>query len=227
VLAASVPTGEVWQVLPDGATSLFASGIGGPNFIVQSPSDGRIFASAANADEIVEITGGEVRVVATGLDFPNGLALRESGPRRYLYVALTLVGQVVRLPLRGDGVFGEPELFAEGLTLVDGIAFDRAGNLLAVGFDTLWAVDRDGNVEVLSEDPLLDWPSNLAFGQGPGFSSRDLYLANFGPNFGDGMDVVRLRYSISGAPLAAVARPRPCGRGLARTRSRGSALRCP
>src|SRR4029078_5767763 len=93
-----------------------------------------------------------------------------------LCVALTSAGQVVRLELEPDGSLGEPELYAEGLTLADGIGFDSAGNLLLVGVGVLWGVDRSGNVAVLSEDPLLDFPSNLAFGQGPGFNRRDVYL---------------------------------------------------
>jgi sugar lactone lactonase YvrE len=113
---------------------------------------------------------------------------------------------VVRLPFLSDGSLGEPELYAEGLTLADGLAFDRAGNLLVVGFGMLWVVNRAGEVEVLSEDPLLDWPANLAFGQGPGFSNRDVYLANFGQMFGNGTDVVRFRYSNPGAPLASAVR---------------------
>jgi sugar lactone lactonase YvrE len=205
VLAASVPTGQVWAVSPDGEASLFAEGIGGPNFVVQTLRGGRILASASNSGEIVDITDGEPRVIASGLNFPNGLATDEALGGRHLYVALTLPGQVVRLELRADGSLGAPELYAEGLTLADGIAFDRAGNLLVVGFGMLWVVDRSGAVEVLAEDPLLDFPANLAFGQGPGFRSRDVYLANFGNMFGNGTDVVRFRYSNPGAPLASSA----------------------
>jgi len=202
VLATSVPLGQVFAVTPEGETSVFADGIGGPNFVVQTLRGGRILASASNSDEIVDITDGEPKVVASGLDFPNGLATDEGIGGHHLYVALTLAGQIVRLELEPDGSLGEPELYAEGLTLADGIGFDSAGNLLVVGFGMLWVVDRSGNVAVLSDDPLLDFPSNLAFGQGPGFNRRDVYLANFGNAFGNGTDVVRFRYSNTGAPLA-------------------------
>lgn len=229
VLAASVPLDQVWAVSPDGEPSLFVEDIGGPNFIVESARDGRIYASASNGDEIVEITGGIPQVRATGLDFPNGLAIREDGGRRHLYVALTLAGQIVRLAIHADGTLGEPELYAEGLPLVDGIAFDRPGNLLAVGLGVLRVVKTNGEVELLSEDPLYDWPANLAFGQGPGFSTRDIYFANFGPAFGDGTDVVVQRYSNPGAPLASAARGGGvCGqRSLRQSNSKqGGPIRC-
>jgi sugar lactone lactonase YvrE len=202
VLAASVATGRVFAVTPRGESSVLAEGIGGANFVVQTLRDGRILVSASNSGEILDITDGTPRVLASGLNFPNGLATDEALGGRHLYVALTLPGQVVRLELRPNGSLGEPELFAEGLTLADGLAFDSAGKLLVVGFGMLWVVDRTGNVQVLSDDPLLDFPANLAFGQGWGFNRRDVYLANFGDMFGNGTDVVRFRYSTTGAPLA-------------------------
>jgi sugar lactone lactonase YvrE len=230
VLAASVPLGQVWAVSTDGEPTLFADGIGGPNFIVQSLRDGRILASASSSGDIVDITDGEPRVVAAGLNFPNGLATDEAVGGRHLYVALTLPGEVVRLELRPDGSLGEPELYATGLTLVDGLAFDRLGNLLVVGFGMLWVVDRSGAVAELTEDPLLDFPANLAFGQGRGFSNRDVYLANFGQMFGNGTDVVRFRYSNPGAPLASGARAltgcSPSGVVARRPPAGGGPIRC-
>ena len=89
---------------------------------------------------------------------------------------------------------------------------------------------RTGEVETLFADPPLDWPSNLAFGQGRGFRSRDVYLANFGPTFGDGTEVVKFRYNHRGAPLASAGRrEQGCsGRTLSRrTPLRGGAIACP
>ncbi|MBM4266864.1 MAG: hypothetical protein FJ144_09665 [Deltaproteobacteria bacterium] len=202
ILATSVPNDRIWAVTPDGESTLFAEGIGGPNFVVQSIRSGRVFVSGSTSGNIVEIIDGEPFVLASGLNFPNGLATWETGGQSWLYVALTLPGHIIRMRLLSDGSLGEPELYAEGLPIADGIAFDRAGNLLVVGGGMLLAVTPSREVVELSEDPLLNWPSNLAFGQGPGFDTRDVYLANFGNAFGNGTDVVRFRYSNPGAPLA-------------------------
>lgn len=233
VLAASVDGDRVWAVTPEGDASIFAEGIGGPNFIVQTIREGRILASGSSSGDIVDITSGTPEIVIPGLDFPNGLAIRETRGVRHLYVALTLAGEVVRFPMFDDGSFGEMEMYAAGLLLADGLAFDQSGNLLVVGGGQLNVVRRNGEVENLSDDPLIDWPANLAFGQGPGWSTREVYLANFGPNFGDGTDVVSFRYNHRGAPLASAGLDGSddgCApNGLVRTRTpiRGGAIVCP
>lgn len=233
VLAASVGGDRVWAITPDGDASVFAEGIGGPNFIVQTIREGRILASASTAGAIVDITSGSPEVVISDVEFANGLAIREFRGVRHLYVAQTLASAVVRFRMFDDGSFGEMEPYAEDLLLADGLAFDRSGNLLVVGGGQLNVVRASGEVENLSDDPLINWPANLAFGQGPGWSTREVYLANFGPNFGDGTDVVQFRYNHRGAPLAS--------EGLAggdegcssntfvrqRTPVRGGAIDCP
>ncbi len=233
VLAASVPGDRVWAIAPDGEASVFAEGIGGPNFIVQTRREGRILVSASNENAIVDITSGTPEVVISDVEFANGLAIRESGSVRHLYVAKTLASEVVRFRMYDDGSFGPSESYAAGLLLADGLAFDASGNLLVVGGGQLNVVTRDGLVENLSDDPLLDWPANLAFGQGPGWSTREVYLANFGPNFGDGTDVVRFRYNHRGAPLASEGLEGdgpPCEPSSflrRRTPLRGGAIDCP
>lgn len=232
VLAASVPGDRVWAITPDGEASVFAEGIGGPNFIVQTRREGRILVSASNGNAIVDITSGAPEVVIPDVEFANGLAIRESGGARHLYVAKTLASEVVRFRMYDDGSFGPSELYAAGLLLADGLAFDASGNLLVVGGGQLNVVTRGGRVESLSDDPLIDWPANLAFGQGPGWSTREVYLANFGPNFGDGTDVVRFRYNHRGAPLASAGLEgdEPCGPSSflrRRTPLRGGAIDCP
>ena len=233
VLAASVGGDRVWAITPEGDASIFAEGIGGPNFIVQTRREGRILASASNANAIVDITSGTPEIVIADVEFANGLAIRESGGERHLYVAKTLASEIVRFRMHDDGSFGESELYAAGLLLADGLAFDQSGNLLVVGGGQLNVVTRDGDVESLSDDPRINWPANLAFGQGPGWSTREVYLANFGPNFGDGTEVVRFRYNHRGAPLASeglVGDDPPCSTSSflpRRTPIRGGAIDCP
>jgi sugar lactone lactonase YvrE len=200
LLAAAFGGGRIWAIDPDtGFVSVYASGVPGANFIVETRKR-RVFASASLAGTIVDVTGGTPVEAASGLSFPNGLALGGDG---YLYVAELALSRIVRLPLSPQGTLGPAEVYATGTIFVDGIAFDRRGNLLAVGQDTLWVVDATTRVvTVLSSDPLFEWPANLAFGRGRGFGKRDLFLANFGPALGDGTNVVRVPYSLRGAKLS-------------------------
>lgn len=198
VLAATFGTGEIWQVTPGGAATVLASGVGGANFIVETPT-GRVLASASLDGTIVDVTSGTPIVRASGLTFPNGLAVGKDGS---LYVAETLASRVSRMALAPDGTLGPPEPYASGLLLADGIGFDRAGNLFVVGGGTLAAVvARTGAVVTFPADPLITWASNLAFGRGRGFKRRDVYLANYGPALGDGTTVVRLRTNHAGLKL--------------------------
>lgn len=198
ILVASFTGNRVWSVDPrSGATSVFASGIPGANFVVQSRRGPAIYVSASTSGEIVDIAGGTPVTRATGLAFPNGLALF----RRYLYVAELTGGSISRMRVNGDGTLGPVEVFATGLAAPDGIAFDRLGNLLVVGGDSLSIVDRRGTVSVLSTDPLLNWPSNIAFGRRRGFSHDDLFLANFGLPLGSGTEILRVDYNHRGARL--------------------------
>jgi gluconolactonase len=200
LLVASLPGQRVWVVEPEtGFASVFASGIaGGPNAIAQTRT-GRIYVSASNTGTIEEITTGVPVTRASGLSFPNGLAI---GKDRALYVAETGSARIMRLAINADGSLGAPTVHGTGVSLADGIAFDRRGNLLATGTDTLWLVPRGGGVAtVLSTDPLINWPANFAFGGGRGFSRRDLYLPNFGLPLGSGTTIIRMPYSQRGAPL--------------------------
>ncbi len=197
ILVASFTGNRVWSIHPvTGAASVFATGIPGANFIVQSRR-GPIYVSASNSGEIVDIAGGTPITRASGLAFPNGMAIYH----RYLYVAELTAASISRMRINGDGTLGPVEVFATGLPAPDGIAFDRLGNLLVVGADALWLVDRKGTVSTLSTDPLLNWPSNIAFGRRRGFSHQDLFLANFGLPLGSGTEILRVRYNHRGARL--------------------------
>lgn len=199
ILAAAFNADRVWRIDPDtGASVVAASGIDGPNVIAQSRR-GRVYVSASVANTIVDISSGTPVVLASALNFPNGLAI---GADHFLYVAETTMNRIVRLPIANDGTLGAPEVYATGLSLADGIALDQERNLPVVGFDTLSVVEaKTRTVRTLSTDPLLNWPSNIAFGHGRGFQHRDIFLVNFGPALGDGTNVIRLRYNHAGARL--------------------------
>lgn len=199
LLVATFDSDVVWSVPRGGGSPTVLSPVAtDPNFVVETRG-GRIYASASGSGSIVEISAGAPIVAATGLGFPNGLAL---GPDRHLYVAELLLNRISRLPIARDGTLGPPEVYATGTFLPDGLAFDRRGNLLVAGGDAITVVDRKTRTATpLSTDPLLEWPSNLAFGRGRGFGRRDVFLANFGLPLGSGTTVVRLPYDHGGAKL--------------------------
>ncbi len=198
VLAAAFGAGRVWSVDPGGAASVLASGITGVNFVAETRR-GQVFASVSGAGNIVDIASGTPVVRASGLTFPNGLAI---GPDRYLYVAETFASRISRLPLAKDGTLGAAEVYATGTPAADGIAFDRHGNLLVVGGDQVLVVDRGTRAAApLVTDPLVDWPANIAFGRGHGFPRRNVYLVNYGLPLGSGRTVARLGYNHAGARL--------------------------
>lgn len=197
VLAAAFDTGNVWSVPAGGGTpTILATVAGTPNGLVGTRR-GRIYASVSNTGQIVDISTGTPIEVAAGLSFPNGIAV---GPRRYLYVAETFVHRVSRLPIQKDGTLGVSEVYASGVTLADGIAFDAHGDLLVAGGDMIQRVDRaTRTASVLSADALLFWPSSLAFGQRPGLSRRDVFCVNYGFPLGSGDTLVKFPYSRLGA----------------------------
>jgi sugar lactone lactonase YvrE len=201
IVACAFDQDRVWVVDTAGTPTVLASGIDGANFAAQERRRGRIFVSATLAGTIVDVTSGTPVVVAAGFLYPNGLAIRKERGTRFLYVAETLLHRVQRVYLNSDGTLGASEVYATGLNLVDGLAFDRRGNLLAVGLGALSVVDRDTRaVTQLSNAAPLNWPSDLAFGR-RGSARRTLFLANFGPGLGDGTDVIAVPYSIRGASV--------------------------
>ena len=198
ILAAAFGAGRIWNVDTNGATSVLASGIVGVNFVVETKT-GHVLASVSNAGTIVDVSTGTPVVRAGGLQYPNGLAL---GAHHYLYVAETATGQVSRLPLAADGTLGAAEVYATGMPAADGICLDAHGNLFVVGADTIHVVDaKTRAVSTLFTDPLVDWPSNLAFGGGRGFPRHRVFLVNYGFPLGSGSTIISFGYNHTGGRL--------------------------
>lgn len=108
--------------------------------------DGRVFYLAADD---VETGTRDAVLVASGIAFPNGLAL--SSDEKDLYVGEYAQNQILKLPLSGPGVVGAhsvPHVFARltGGTGPDGMAMDTAGNLYAAHFRAgeVVVIDRNG-----------------------------------------------------------------------------------
>ena len=196
ILACAFNMNRVWAIDPaSGAASVYAN-VSSPNFVVQTKR-GHVIVSSTFTGTLVDITNGANVVVASGFPFPNGLAIR----KKYLYVADTGLGSVQRLPFTTPGTLGPPEPYASGLTLADGIAFDRPGNLFVVGFDTLYLVDAKTQAVTTFSDPLYDWPSNVAFGTSRLYGKTTMFLANFGPGLGNGTTIVTVPTNHTGARL--------------------------
>ena len=108
--------------------------------------DGRVFYLPADD---IEAAARDVVLVASGIAFPNGLAL--SADEKDLYVGEYAQNQILKLPLSGPGVVGAhsvPHVFVRltGGAGPDGMAMDTAGNLYAAHFRAgeVVVIDRNG-----------------------------------------------------------------------------------
>jgi gluconolactonase len=130
--------------------------------------------------------------------FANGMALSATGDA--LFIVESQRDCVTRLPIRGDGTAGEPEVYASGLARVpDGVVLDAAQNLYVTCYatDCIYRVRLDRTVELFAYDPegtMLARPTNAAFG-GP--SQMDLFVANLGR-----WHITRIPAGTPGQPLA-------------------------
>ena len=109
----------------------------------------------------------------------NGIAF-DAGEQN-LYVANTDYGRIVRIPVNGDGLAGEAEVFVEdknALRGADGITFDSKKNLyVAVSIqDRLVLISPTGKLITLAEGTLLQNPASLQFGVGE--EKNNLYVTS-------------------------------------------------
>ena len=162
---------------------------------------------------------GAVRVVATGLSGANGCCL--DAEERYLYVAQTGRGNVVRYRRLPDGALGEQEAYGPPLGLIpqnptvellfsappevraqyghaDNIAFDAEGNLwVALPLaGKIVAITPGGELVTVISDPegaTVAMPTNIAWG-GPDL--MDVYIGSLGTPH-----VLKGRSPVPGMPL--------------------------
>jgi gluconolactonase len=120
--------------------------------------------------------GGELRLEASDLAGPNGVAF--SPDERFLYVTNwdTAKKVVMRYPVAPDGRLGAGQVFfdmasAPGEEALDGIKVDQAGNLFVSGPGGAWIISPDAKHLGTIKPPEL--PANFAWGDGDG---RMLYL---------------------------------------------------
>jgi gluconolactonase len=125
---------------------------------------------------VFSLKDGVLRVVATDLSGPNGLAF--SPDERFLYVANWDEKKkvVMRYPVKPDATLGTGELFfdmtaAPGDDALDGVKVDVRGNLYVSGPGGLWILSPEGKHLGTIVGP--EHPHNLAWG---GDDGRTLYL---------------------------------------------------
>lgn len=124
---------------------------------------------------VFAVKDGNLRLVASDLQGPNGLAF--SPDERYLYVGNWDPKKkvVMRYPVAADGTLGTGSVFfdmtaAPGEDALDGIKVDVRGNLYVSGPGGLWILSPDGTHLGTLVGP--EHPHNLAWGD----DGQTLYL---------------------------------------------------
>ncbi len=162
--------GRVIRIEKNGATTVLAEGLQGPNDLVYS-IDGSVYFSDLPAGKVYQITRersgvggapprGEVRVVATDCVAPNGVAL--SPDQSKLYVADSKKQLVRVYVIAPDGRLEGGRDFAS--LRCDGLKTDESGNVWVAAHGAIEVFDAAGRaVETI---PMPEEPSNVAWGGG-------------------------------------------------------------
>ena len=146
---------------------------------------------------VYRVVDGEVELLASDLEGPNGLAF--SPDERFLYVANWDSNRkvVMRYTVRADGTLGPGYVFfdmtgAPGEEALDGLKVDLQGNLYVSGPGGLWVIDANGRHLGTIRMPKL--AANFAWG---GADRRTLYLTARGTLY-------RMTLNVAGSPARPV-----------------------
>lgn len=182
LLVCDVESGSLVRVASDGATEPVVTDLVFPNFAAFDPT-GNLFLTdsgdydRANGRLLLRRPDGDLAVVASGLHYPNGLAVDPAGAS--LYLAQSTASNILRYPI-ADGELGVAEIFATiPRTVPDGLALAESGHLFVGCYspDAIYVLSPLGEVQPFLIDPwadLLNRPTNLVLGDGV------LYYANLG-----------------------------------------------
>jgi gluconolactonase len=179
IYACDSATAAIMRVTPDGKVSTYFAGLDGrrlasPNYPVFDRSGNLYFSESGDYHRdtgrlwVVRPDGsGEVLREDVNA-FPNGVAL--DGEETSLYVVLSALPGIVRVPVRGGRVEGgRVEVVAELPKRVpDGIALDSEGAIYVACYapDEILRITVDGRLEVVADDwerVVLAAPTNVAF----------------------------------------------------------------
>jgi sugar lactone lactonase YvrE len=142
----------------------------------------------------VPITGLPIPLGANGIVYMHG---------EILVANLTKLS-IVRVPVLQDRSAGEPELYATGAFVPDGIALDVHGNVYICdpAFNRILRLDRsDGTLTVVADGADgLAGPASIAFGTGAG-NKQSVYVTSFNWLTGVPADIVKVDVGVPGLPL--------------------------
>lgn len=177
--------GAVYLLDPDGTVIRKIAEIptAANDVTLDTANGGLYFSSPYGSQENPEIgkvyyvdAEGEVTIAATGLHYPNGIAIRPDG--QTVIVGESFTNRILEFPINGPGELGEPREFAvmpgaenfdpaDHLAgpLPDGMAFDTDGNLYVAnyGAGAVRVFDPSGSL-VRSIPTGVKFTSNVAFG---------------------------------------------------------------
>jgi gluconolactonase len=155
---------------------------------------------------------GTSEVVATGLKFPNGLAL--SHDEDFLFCAQTSGADVMRFPILPGGKLGQGERYGpvlgrlqtageaaidhNELGYTDGVGMDAEGNLWVClpAANKVVAITPELKVVTVIHDPsggTVNHPTNVTWG---GSDLKDLYIGSIRADY-----VLKARSPVAGQPL--------------------------
>ncbi|HJU52154.1 MAG TPA: SMP-30/gluconolactonase/LRE family protein [Acidimicrobiia bacterium] len=182
LLVCDVESGSLVRVAADGASEPVVTDLVFPNFAAFDPT-GNLFLTdsgdynRANGRLLLLRPDGDLAVLASGLHYPNGLAVDPAGAS--LYLAQSTASNILRYPI-AEGEMSAAEIFATiPGTVPDGLALAESGQLFVGCYspDAIYVLSPLGEVQPFLIDPwadLLNRPTNLVLGDGV------LYYANLG-----------------------------------------------
>lgn len=198
---------KIWRLDPaSGALDTFADAGGAfklPNWGAFGP-DGSYFVTDSGgwmAGDgciwVVRPGGATERWTDQSRDFPNGCCLSPDGSR--LYVAESVPGAIVEIPIGADGRAGQRRVLCDlGVAVPDGIACTTDGSLVIACYrpDVIYRWHPRDGLSVLAADPrgtVLAAPTNVVF-TGPDLETLVV------PNLGR-WHLTRGRFGLNGVPL--------------------------
>jgi len=198
IFAALPNEGQVLAISQGRAQRIATSGLDTPTAIVFDSSQRALVSASGRRGEpqiaVIEIDT-TYHTLTTEIRSPAGMVFSPDG---WLYVADTDRNRVVRLQLDRFGEAGTPEVYASGIELPTGVAFDERGDLFVTGGNNIWIVRPNSTLQAYVLDGDLDYPARLAFAFGEGRDRGDLFLTNFGFPLGSGTTVAKTHVGIPG-----------------------------
>ncbi|WP_309713078.1 SMP-30/gluconolactonase/LRE family protein, partial [Armatimonas sp.] len=177
----------IMRIFSDGRTELYADkcdeqGFKGPNDLAFDPEGSLYLTDPVGSDAanpigcVYRVEKGSRRVtkVASGLAFPNGIAL--SADAKTIYIAESKTFRILKAAIKPDGSLELPQVFCQlpDKHSPDGIGFDQAGNLYVAtyGQSCVTVIAPDGKIARTISVPGSN-VTNIEFG---GKDYKTLYI---------------------------------------------------